>query len=391
MGNVSIPQMGFSLHPAPTWTNLRPVPLETHVRLKLELTPSHWMLLHGTGAVAETVATELEGASTTRDEGAPLFSFNITEEGAPASQGPRFGNVRSLSNGVAWRMDRMDYELVVQATSPLRVTMHIGRRGPPYRIPKALFPAIERTAMSWTEAQAYHAVLLLEFLALVTGDVGVLHAAAVEQNGKILALTSAGGVGKTTSACRLVHRAGFRHLADDILLVDASGEARRSLRKLMIYPYNARDIPSLEGAVRKGSRSARLLWDADRALGLGRRRRRVAARDLFGDRLATGGRLEAVVLLRRMGLPGIQLHAADSASLAARANEIIIAEYGPFMDLLRTSTALLGESFPWSPRRVAERNIETLTCALGHATRLHICDLGPDFDPTDDLRALLAH
>jgi hypothetical protein len=360
------------------------------VQIKLELTPGRWVSLQGNGAVADAVALELEGAAAPPLGGEPVFTFTITDAPVPHDDGAKLAHVRSVQGGVAWRFERMDYDLFLTTSAPLQVTMHIGRRGPPFHIPALLFPLVERTAISWTEAQAYHVMLLIEFVALLSGNIGVLHASAVEREGRALVLTSVGGVGKTTNACRLVNRKGFRHLADDILLVNSDGHCRRSLRKLMVYPYNARDIPELEAKIRRGSKSARLLWDIDRFLGLERRRRRIHANDLFAGRVANNAAFHAAVLLRTGTDPGVRFQEVSAESLAIRANEIVISEFGPFMDQVRLTTALLGQSFRWSSTWVTSRNVELLTHAFERASLLRIADLGANCDPTNELCELMA-
>jgi hypothetical protein len=215
-----------------------------------------------------------------------------------------------------------------------------------------------------------------------------LHASAVERSGKALVLTSVGGVGKTTTACKLVTKLGFRHLADDILLTDSDGRCCRSMRKMMVYPYNSRDIPELEDAVKGGDRFSRLLWDLDRLLRLERRRRRVHARELFPGHIAERATVAATVLLRNTSEPGIHFRAISAPDLATRAHEIVVSEFGPFTEWLRLSTALFGEGFRWSPARVAANNVEMLTSAFGGSC-LQIGDLGPDVDPTQPLSELV--
>ena len=358
------------------------------MKLRIQLTPAHGVEIRGTGAVAEAAEKELAEALRDTASSPPLFSFIITDAPPPPGSGSYFGMVRTTKSGIAWRMDRMDYDLVFAPNEPLTVTMHTGRRGPPFRIPRGLFPLIERTAISWPQAQAYHAMLLLEFFALLTGQVGVLHASAVERDKRVLAITSTGGVGKTTSAFRLVKQAGFRHLADDVLLVDQSGQCSRSVRKLMVYPYNTRDLPMLEHAVRKGGSLQYLLWKLDDHLGLDRRRRRVKASDIFERDVASNGRLDAVVLMRRSHRPGVCIHDVTRDSIAARATEIIISEFAPFFDMLRTSAALVGDDFPWSSDRVARRNYDALRNAFAATRRLHVADVGPSTDPTETLADL---
>lgn len=362
------------------------------MQIEIELAPGYHAVIRGSGAVADAVERELSGARAFPLPSSELvLSLEITEEASKDEAGPRLGPVRATSSGVIWRLDRMDYELAIESESPLRVAMHIGHRGPPFRIPRALFAALERTAMSWADAQAYHAVLLIEFFALMSGRLGVMHASAVERGGKVLAITSAGGVGKTTSALRLIERAGFHHVADDILVVDAMGRCRPSFRKMMIYPYNLKDAPQLERAVRaEDTIRGRILWDLDRVLRLGRRRRRVPLANLFGERLASSGELHALVFLRRLGRPALELSDISPQSLSERANELVLAEYQPFVHLLRTSAALLGDAFAWSVAHVTKRNRENLISAMSRAERLCIADLGHGCDPTEAFASLVS-
>jgi hypothetical protein len=358
---------------------------------RVPLTPSTWALLDGDGAVAEVAQREFETRGAAALQGSPLFRLEISERAAPVTSGSVLGPAREVEAGVALRLERMDMDLVLRDGPELDATLHIGRRGPPFHLPKLVVPYFERTAMTWAECQAYNAALLLEALCLLSRRVAVLHASAVERAGKVVAFTSIGGVGKTTTACALVAQHDFRHLSDDITLLDEDGALFRSLRKMMVYPYNDPSVmPRLDAAVTATGLRSRLLWELDSRLHLGRRRRRLTAGALFGQaRVAEQGQLDSVVFLQRSVRPGIKLSEISPEELARRASPILELEFASFFSLVRHAEALRGSASPLSISAAGPANELLLQSAFRSARKTLVAELGPDSTP-NQLAALVA-
>lgn len=81
-------------------------------------------------------------------------------------------------------------------------------------------------------------------LSLLECDHTLLHAAALEKNGKVLLLPSWGGVGKTATVCRYVREYGWRLLGDDLVIVGRK-RVLPFLKPFVIYPYHKDLFPEL--------------------------------------------------------------------------------------------------------------------------------------------------
>lgn len=86
-------------------------------------------------------------------------------------------------------------------------------------------------------------VITVQLSLLMCGH-SLLHAAALEKNGKVLLLPSWGGVGKTATVCRFVREHGWRLLGDDLVII-GEGKARPFLKPFVIYPYHKDLFPEL--------------------------------------------------------------------------------------------------------------------------------------------------
>lgn len=71
-------------------------------------------------------------------------------------------------------------------------------------------------------------------------DKVLLHAGAVEKDGKAYLFPAAGGVGKTAMVTELSKR-GYRYLADDWVIVDKDGMAYPFYKNIHIMDYNLKD------------------------------------------------------------------------------------------------------------------------------------------------------
>ena len=81
-------------------------------------------------------------------------------------------------------------------------------------------------------------------LSLLACEHTLLHAAALEKEGKVLLLPSWGGVGKTATVCRFVRDYGWRLLGDDLVII-GEGRVLPFLKPFVIYPYHKNLFPEL--------------------------------------------------------------------------------------------------------------------------------------------------
>ena len=86
-------------------------------------------------------------------------------------------------------------------------------------------------------------VIVLQ-LALLNCEHSLIHAAALEKDGKVLLLPSWGGVGKTATVCRFIREYGWRLLGDDLVII-GEGRVLPFLKPFVIYPYHKDLFPEL--------------------------------------------------------------------------------------------------------------------------------------------------
>ncbi len=81
-------------------------------------------------------------------------------------------------------------------------------------------------------------------LSLLRCGCTLLHAAALEKDGKVLLLPSWGGVGKTATVCRFVREHNWKLLGDDLVIL-GDGVVKTFLKPFVIYPYHKDLFPEL--------------------------------------------------------------------------------------------------------------------------------------------------
>ena len=84
-------------------------------------------------------------------------------------------------------------------------------------------------------------VIAIELQLLRLGKT-LIHAAAVEKDGKVLLMPSWGGVGKTAIVCDFVKKYGWRLLGDDLVIIDDEG-VHPFLKPFVIHAYHANLLP----------------------------------------------------------------------------------------------------------------------------------------------------
>lgn len=301
--------------------------------------------LRGCHPVLDLVVHELAGL---RCDATPAIDVRVSDE--PLPEPPRsavtLGAVTAAGDEAWFDFARAGFRAHVapgDGTGPVRVWIEVGERPMPYGIPRSLFRWAEPTFMTPEQAQAY--VLMLRIVEgmvfLYGGDTVLAHASCVEHHGRALALVSAGGVGKTTTAATLLDRPGWRYVADDILPLAAGAGAgaprvRMYPRRSMVYAYNVDAEPRLrERVLADGGLGSQWQWRLFEAAGIGRRRRRVPAAVLHGeDRIGDEAELTAVAFLTRHRGDAVVLTDAAPDDLARRARAVMANEQAVLGELV---------------------------------------------------------
>lgn len=175
-------------------------------------------------------------------------------------------------------------------------------------------------------------------------DASILHSAAISHDGRAVAITGTGGVGKSTSLLAAMDQhTDLSYLSDDMLIVDSEAHLYRHPKKIQVYEYNLSRLPNTRSAVMDSMTANRQrLWNSRvRALGPKQARIRMSAEELFGkDRVDDHGVLSAVMWVRSVsvGEPGV--HRTDGVDLAQRAATALVDELWDFGRLLNLGSLL---------------------------------------------------
>lgn len=319
-------------------------------------------------AVRSLVFDELKPTTTTQE---PTITVRVVERIAclgPTSRS--LGPVDFVDGAVRFRLPVNGLTLGLRADAPDECVVHLGQFETKYGLPKSLYRIANPTAMSTTQAQAYAFVVsVIEPMLLMVGRrTALTHAAALERNGSGVLLTSAGGVGKTTTSMALLRQPGWSFLSDDIALLDSCrGRIRLHPRHSMVYQYNVNGDPALRSSVADRSLLSRVHWAAMSKLPVPQPRRRVAAATLFGaDSVASEALIDTVAFLVR-GPSGVEPVAdpLSRAELVRRSGSILETEFDRHLTLLRLWDAT-GTSW-LSPGDVMERQRRLLARAVERA------------------------
>lgn len=330
------------------------------------------MTIAGDGPVADTLRREYEPVrSATSPSGAdddgvtyqkpvPHMQFELVEE-APRLSGVRCGSdLEAGHRGYRAEHTGFTYRVLLEESpddGPGRGDPGGGPEGPA----PAVLPERGRIEAAWTNAPGRppflpdavyrwwnwnylwpheHAAkdLVYNVLDPITGVLHLglgqtwLHASSFARDGRGVAVTGAGGTGKTTTMAKLIMEDGWRFLSDDLALVDREGTIWRSPKLLQVYAYNVAGQQRLrEALLAERSLVDRLSWQWNlRRRGPRGVRRRVHAETLFGDdRVTHRAPLTDLILLERGGVDEAIVTDVSAAELAARASFVVLAELNP--------------------------------------------------------------
>lgn len=287
-------------------------------------------------------------------EAAPDVELCVGTPPVPPAAAVSLGPVTAHGDAAWCRFPRTGFEVYFappRPEEPERLTVAVGPRPMPFRMPRPLFRWVEPTFLTPVQAQAY--VFLLRLVEgsvfLLGGGTALLHAACLERDGRAVALTSAGGVGKTSTAAALLARRGWRYLTDDIALLADDGTVAFHPRWPMVYAHNLRHDPGLRRRITgTGGWRGRLQWNVLSAARIARRRRRVPPSALWGEeRIGRAARLDVVAFLARGERDELAVEDAAAADLARRARAIMAVEQATLGEMVRLWEAAGEPPVPW--------------------------------------------
>ncbi len=302
----------------------------------------------GDHPVLDAVRAEIEPARVD-DATAPELEIEVvpalSELAGPVRS---LGNVDASMDEVRLHLPIAGFTMAIRRDEPQRVRVEVGEFATKFGMPHSIFHVANPTFLTSQATQAYLFVVgVLEPLIMMAGtSTAFLHAAAVSHRGRGVLLTSAGGVGKTTTAMELLQRAEWSFLSDDIALLDADAQQiRLHPRKAMVYEYNVADDADLRRRVTGPGMASALHWRCHSKLPGSQPRRRVGPVELHGsDSVAPEAALDHVFFLVR-GERGasFDVQPLSVTDLVDRSRAIIETEFRNHLDLIR-----LWEATGWS-------------------------------------------
>lgn len=164
-------------------------------------------------------------------------------------------------------------------------------------------------------------------------DLALVHAAAIERNGKAILFSGTGGVGKSSTVLHFSKISGCAFISDDICVVSASGEVFPNMAWPKIYAYNVTDAYSKNLALENRSVISRLHFSLRNALGLSARRK-VDPRRLYDRVVSSSAQLGGVLFLKRERVDSAQIAPMAIPTAAEMIIDIMETEYFAFHKLI---------------------------------------------------------
>lgn len=223
-------------------------------------------------------------------------------------------------------------------------TVWVEDRPMPLGLPRPLFRWAEPTNLDPVAAQAYMMIHdVLESVLFFHRAAVPLHASVLSDGTSALALTSAGGVGKTSTSLALMGSSSRWTLLSDDMTMLRPGEIVHAHRRWpMIYDYNLVDNPAIADSVRgRGGALGRAQWALARPVHRTKRRRRLPAAEL-GSAPVDNARAPLAMVGFLFRHPGSELtvQPVGADELARRSTAILAIEFAHLFDGLRLAEAL---------------------------------------------------
>ncbi|MEX2533053.1 MAG: hypothetical protein WD360_03730 [Nitriliruptoraceae bacterium] len=166
---------------------------------------------------------------------------------------------------------------------------------------------------------------------LLERDQTIIHAAAgVSPNGRGVAFTGSGQVGKTAIALGLVRHHGWQYLADDLVIIGADG-MHRVPRPLRLAAHH---LAILDGVTRIGGMSQNTRFN--------RSRRRIPITDVVTvDRLAATAPLDLLVNINATpATTTLRHHEVKRSDLVANVTAAVMSDFWEFLSFMNAAAGL---------------------------------------------------
>ncbi len=141
-------------------------------------------------------------------------------------------------------------------------------------------------------------------------DKFLLHASAfTNQNEEVFLIGGTGGVGKTSLELELCIKGNYRFLADDMAIIDQSGNVYPNLAFPKVYGYNLRNNPDLKDRIfQNRSLADKFAWTFRQAVfGDSGVRRKVSPREIFSRVSNVPAKLRHYIILVKEARQNIEL------------------------------------------------------------------------------------
>ena len=177
-----------------------------------------------------------------------------------------------------------------------------------------------------TENITYNVIEPILHTHMLQNNQAFLHSSGVVSDSEAAILfTGWGGVGKSSACVQLVNQGDWKYLADDVIIINANGEAYCYPKKVLLYGYNTEGNPDLEVKLLKNDLINRLSWNLrKKILGGAKVRRRISPELLFGiDKIGTKGKISKVFYLLRSNSEKSSVQEITPEEMAERSVSVI--------------------------------------------------------------------
>lgn len=198
---------------------------------------------------------------------------------------------------------------------------------------KAMHSALKKVNWSYssriemtTENITYNVIEPILHVYMLKNSQTFLHSSGVVSDSEdAILFTGWGGVGKSSACVQLVNHGDWKYLADDVIIINANGEAYCYPKKVLLYGYNTEGNSNLEEKLLKNDLINRLSWNLrKKILGGAKVRRRISPALLFGrDKIGTKGKISKVFYLLRSNSGKSSAQEITSEEIAERSVSVI--------------------------------------------------------------------
>lgn len=215
---------------------------------------------------------------------------------------------------------------------------------------KAMHSALKKINWSYssriemtTENITYNVIEPILHTYLLQKNQVFLHSSGVVSDSEeAILFTGWGGVGKSSACVQLVNHGDWKYLADDVIIINANGEAYCYPKKILLYGYNTEGNSDLERTLLKNELINRLSWNLrKRVLGGAKVRRRISPALLFGhDKIGTKGKISNVFYLLRSNAERSSVREITSEEMAERSVSVIAYIFKQFYEVINAIHAV---------------------------------------------------